>query len=242
METEFARRTSSWEEHLDLLRRLPEMSVEERMEAVELLMRNPSPGIRQQALRVGSAVLPDARLIDFLRDEADAVRRNAGAEIFRLRGSKSLPVVISLLADPDPDVVLQAVHILARLRDPRALEALHGVLDHEDPNVVQEALLAIGKLGDSRSVPRLTPFLGADPWYQLAAIEALGDLRAREAIPALAAKLCDPFFSLPAAEGMARIGGSRAFAVLAEHWLLSGQEVELLGLVAHVAEGMSGPP
>ena len=238
----------SWNECVDLLKRLPELPLNARAEAIEVLIRNPSPGIRQQALRVGATVLSDPHLTEFLRDDEDAVRRNAGAEIFRLRGNKSFPVVVSLLSDRDPDVVLQAVLILSRMRDPRALEPLHDVLHHPDANVVQEAIVAIGHLGDSRSVPHLLPFLAADPWVEIAAIQALGDLRAREAVPVLAAKLSDPYSSLSAAEALARIGGGAAFAALVGHWMTrhrnseeDGTE-ELVGLLAHVVEGLPEPP
>ncbi len=131
---------------------------------------------------------------------------------------RSLPVVVGLLRDADDDVVLQAVLILGRLRDPRALEPLHSVLGHADPNVRQEAILAIGALGDARSIPHLTPFLDADPWVQMAAVQALGDLRAPDAVPYVAARLTDPLVGSLAAEALARIGGEPAFRALADHW------------------------
>src|SRR5436853_6804529 len=102
----------SWDECVEILERLPAMPLDTRVEALERLVRNPSPGIREQALRIGAAVVPDARVLEYLRDPADAVLRNAGSEIFRLRGVRSVPVVVDLLRDPDPDVVLQAVLIL----------------------------------------------------------------------------------------------------------------------------------
>lgn len=237
--------TPSWNECLVLLLRLPDLPVDERRAAVEILMRNPSPGIRQQAFRVGASVLSEEQLVGFLRDDADAVKRNAGSEIFRLRGSRSLPVVIDLLSDPEEDVVLQAVLILARLRDPRALEALYGVLGHPDSNVVQEALLAIGQLGDRRSVPRIVPFLSSDPWVSLAAVQALGDLRAAEAVEPLTTMLSDPLASQPAAEALARIGGGGALQAVAALWLETIEEPEgdeLVGLLAHIAEGLEGVP
>src|SRR5215213_4550127 len=104
----------SWDECVEILERLPTLPFDSRIEALERLVRNPSPGIREQALRIGAAVLPDSRLTEYLRDETDAVLRNAGSEIFRMRGGKSLPVVVGLLSDPEPDVVLQAVLILDR--------------------------------------------------------------------------------------------------------------------------------
>src|SRR5436853_119077 len=118
----------SWDECVEILERLPAMPLDTRVEALERLVRNPSPGIREQALRIGASVLPDSRLTEYLREPADAALRSAGSEILKLRGGRSLPLVIRLLQDPDPDVVLQAVLILDRLTDPRvgslAAEAL----------------------------------------------------------------------------------------------------------------------
>jgi HEAT repeat protein len=236
--------TPSWEECVEILERLPSMSPAHRVEALERLVRNPSPGIREQALRIGASLLPDSRVTEYLRDPADAVLRSAGSEIFRLRGVRSLPVVVALLRDADPDVVLQAVLILDRLRDPRALEPLHAVLGHADPNVRQEAILAIGRLGDARSIPHLLPFLDADFWIQMAAVQALGDLRSPEAVPPLAARLTDPLVGPLAAEALARIGGLGAFRALADHWPASGVEIDdetMLGLLAHVLEGLPRP-
>ncbi len=234
----------SWDECVEILERLPAMPVDNRVEAVERLVRNPSPGIREQVLRIGASVLPDSRLTEYLRDPADAALRNAGSEIFRLRGVRSLPVVVGLLQDSDPDVVLQAVLILDRLRDPRALEPLHAVLGHANPNVRQEAILAIGHLGDARSIPFLLPFLKTDFWVQMAAVQALGDLRSPEAVPHLAERLTDPLVGSVAAEALARIGGVPAFQALASHWPAGGVEIDdetMLGLLAHVLEGLPHP-
>jgi HEAT repeat protein len=234
----------SWDECVEILERLPSMPPDTRVEALERLVRNSSPGIREQALRIGASVLPDSRLTEYLRDPADAVLRSAGSEILRLRGVRSLPVVVGLLRDADPDVVLQAVLILGRLRDPRALEPLHAALAHPDTNVQQEAILAIGPLGDARSIPHLLPFLDADLWVQMAAVQALGDLRAPEAVPPLAGRLTDPLVGSLAAEALARIGGEPAFHALAAHWPAGGVEIDdetMLGLLAHMIEGLPRP-
>jgi HEAT repeat protein len=236
-----ARPAPTWDECVDILARFPSLPAERRAEAVERLVRNPSPGIREQGLRLGASLLPDSRLAEYLRDPADAALRNAGSEILRLRGVRSLPVVVGLLRDADDDVVLQAVLILGKLRDPRALEPLHSVLCHADPNVQQEAILAIGALGDARSIPHLIPFLDADPWVQMAAVQALGDLRSPAAVPHVAARLTDPLVGSLAAEALARIGGEPAFRALADGWPAGGVEIDdetMLGLLAHVIEGL----
>ncbi|HVR97633.1 MAG TPA: HEAT repeat domain-containing protein, partial [Thermoanaerobaculia bacterium] len=235
----------TWDECMALLDRLPSLPLETRVHAIERLVRNSSPGIRERALRIGSAVLSDEQLTEYLRNDEDAVLRNAGLEIFKMRGGRSFPFAIRLLKDPDEDVVLQAVLILDHLRDPRALEPLRGVLDHPDTNVIQAALLAMGKIGDARCIPDLLPFLSGDAWLQMAAVQALGDLRSPLAIRPLSGLLTDLLVGSLAAEAMARIGGAAAFRALAAHWLAYREQLEseaMLGLLAHVLEGLSQPP
>src|ERR1700689_1672945 len=117
-------REPTWEECMELLDRLPSMPAAGRGAALERLLRNSSPGIRERALRLGAAILSDDVLVDMLRDDADAVLRNAGLEILKIRGSRSYPIAIRLLRDTESDVVLQAVLLLDHLRDPRALSTL----------------------------------------------------------------------------------------------------------------------
>jgi HEAT repeat protein len=235
----------SWEECMELLEQLPSLPLDERAAAIERLTRNSSPGIRERALRAGAAVFSDEQLTIYLRNDSDAVLRNLGLEVFKLRGGRSFGVALRLLKDDDPDVVLQAVLILDHLRDPRALEPLRGALTHPDPNVVQAAILAIGRLGNARSIPDLLPFLAGDPWLQMASVQALGDLRSPVAIKPLTELLTDLLAGSMAAEAIARIGGASAFRVLAAHWMLYGEQLEaeeVLGLLAHVLEGLSGLP
>ncbi len=231
----------TWKECMELLDRLPGLALERRAEVIEQLVRNPSPGIRERALRVGAAVLPDERLVDYLRSESDAVLRNAGLEILKDRGSRSFALAVGLLKDGDPDVVLQAVMLLDHIKNPRAVEPLRAALHHRDQNVAQAAIVAVGHLGDARAVPDLLPFLDAEPWLQLAAIQALGDLRSADAVEPLAALLTDLTVGSLAAEALAQIGGDRAFRALAGHWLRFHEELDpetSLGLLAHVLEGL----
>lgn len=236
---------TSWEECIELLDNLPSMPIEARVDAIEKLIRNPSPGIRSRALRMGAAVIPDERLKHYLRSDADDVLRNAGVEMLKMRGHRGFSLTLQLLKDSDPDVVLQAVIVLKHLRDPRALEPLRVTLHHEDPNVVQEAIVSIGQLGDARAIPDLLPFLTTDPWVQMAAVEALGNLRSPVAVPHLRNLLTDFMAGSLAAEALARIGGIGAFKALAHHWMRFSNELDTettLGLLAHVLEGLPRSP
>ena len=176
---------------MELLDQLPSLPTDERVAAIERLIRNSSPVIRERALRTGAAVVSDERLESYLREEADDVLRNSGLEMLKMRGPRAIGLALRLLRDPDPDVVLQSVLALGHVRDLRALEPLRSALNHDDANVVQAAIEAVGKLGDARAIPDLLPFLEGDPWLQLATITALGDLRSPAAVGPLTKLLTD---------------------------------------------------
>jgi len=235
----------SWEDATRLLEKLPTLSASRRIDAIEKLVRVTSPGIRERALRLGASLLPEERLAEHVHNDADATLRNAGLEMLKLRGPRSFPLALRLLADADEDVVLQAVLILDHLRDPRALEPLRGVLASTDLNIVQAAIVAIGRLGNARSVPYLLPFLDGDPWLQMAAVQALGDLRSPRAVPALARLFSDLLLGSLAVEAVARIGGPAAHRALADHWLRHAAQLDaeaVLGMLAHVLEGLGRAP
>ena len=235
----------SWEDCMEMLDKLPSMPLDARLESLELLFRNSSPGIRERALRVGAAILPDDKLVAFLRDDADAVLRNAALEMVKAKAGRGYSLAVNLLKDSDGDVVLQAVLILDHGRDPRALEPLRAVLYHGDTNVVQAAIEAIGNLGDARAVPDLLPFLENDPWLQAAAVHALGALRSPVAVQPLEKLLTDLMIGSMAAESLARIGGPKAAQALAGHWLRFQDEVDTettLGFLAHALEGLPTSP
>ncbi|MBN2383559.1 HEAT repeat domain-containing protein [bacterium] len=233
--------TLTWKESITLLEKLPFETLESRCNIIISLARNSSPWIRQRALMMGATLLSSEQLVSFLRDEADDVLRNIGLEILKHRGSSSLPLALELLRDNDPDVVLQAILIIDHIRDPRALEALRPLLKHQNENIIQSAIIAIGHIGDERVVSDLLPFLTADIWLQMAAIQALGDLRSPQAIKSLQALLSDMMIGPLVAESLARIGGFRVFRAIAHYWLEYYIQVDLettLSLLTHILEGL----
>lgn len=228
-----------WQVCVALVDALPNQALPQRVAAIGQLLRNPSTAIRQQALHLGSAVLADEQLVEHLRDGSDDVLRNAGLEILKLRGLRSLPVAVSLLADPDPDVVLQAILILDHLRDARAIEPLTAILASTDTNLVQAAITALGHIGNARVAGALVPFLHGDPWLQFAAVRAVGDLRATSTLPILERLIPDSFVGPVAVEAIGRIGGSGALQILHRQWAACVEHLgldEVLALVAGAAE------
>ncbi|HWS71932.1 MAG TPA: HEAT repeat domain-containing protein, partial [Thermoanaerobaculia bacterium] len=230
-----------WQECIALVDALPQQELPQRAAAIEQLLRNPSAGIRQQALHLGSVVLPDEQLVDHLRNGSDDVLRNAGLEMLKLRGPQSIPVALALLDDADPDVVLQAILILDHIRDWQSVDALAALLKSADTNIVQAAITALGHIGNARIADELLPFLHGDPWLQFAAIRAVGDLRATSTLPTLQRLIPDSFVGPIAVEAIGRIGGGSALQILHRHWTECVEHLgidEVLGLVADVAEAL----
>ncbi|HEX9729513.1 MAG TPA: HEAT repeat domain-containing protein [Gemmatimonadales bacterium] len=227
----------------DLLTGVVRMPAEQRDAALVPLLRHPSRGVREPALRIGATVLSDDCLTAFLRDGDDDLLRNAGLEMLKMRGNGATTLAIDLLRDRDSDVVLQAVLLLDHVRDPRALAPLRATLRHPNENIVQAAITAIGRLGHRSSVHDLLPFLDGDLWVRMAAIEALGDVRAPEAVAALGSQLDDPMVGSLAAEALSRIGAPEAVRLLARQWLATtGTAEPLLELLAHALEGAREVP
>jgi len=233
------------EDPIETMKRLPGMPIDERRRAIELLLRDSHVSIRQRALAMGAVLLSEDQLIGYIRMDGDDILRNAGLEILKARGSRSLALAIRLLGDDDPDIVLQAVLVLDHLRDSRSLDPLRDVLGHPDINVVQAALLAMGRLGDARAHADIVRFLGGDPWLQMAAIRALGHLRSQKAVARLEKLLSDLLVGPIAAEALAQIGGPRALQALGRHWMEFREDIDtepFLSQLACTAITMKKPP
>ncbi|MEM8964319.1 MAG: HEAT repeat domain-containing protein [Acidobacteriota bacterium] len=226
-----------------LLDQLPAMDVDEQLATLERLIHVPDIDFRRRVIGMGSAILTEERLVDFLRDEADDVRRNAGVEMLKLRRQRAFRLASHLLDDADPDVVLQAVLILSHLKDLRALEMLRTrALTHEDPNVVQEAVIALGRLGYTRALDDLLPLLDGEFWVAAAAIEALGRLGSTAAVPGLVSVLTDILLGPFAAEALTRIGGLNAYHAMARHWIRHHRDLDPavhLRRLVYIAENLT---
>lgn len=173
---------------------------------------------RLRALRRGAETLGDEILTAWLRDGADDVRRNAALEMLKLRMHRSFATAVQLLGDEDPDVVLQAVLLLDSIGDTRAWRHLQPLLHSQNLNVVQAVIAAAPRAGTRQACNDLLLFLNGDFWLQMAAINSLGLLRARAAVPHLIPLLGRMQTAEFAAEALCRIGGKTAAAAVVRFW------------------------
>jgi len=234
----------SWQNCINLLKEIPNLPTDKQIRTIEYLIHYPSPWIRQRAIKIGAMLLPENKLINYLRHQQDDVLRNTAIEILKQKGVNILSLLIKLLEDDDDDVVIQAILLIDNLKNTRAVEPLRNLLNHKNLNIVHSAILALGNIGDKRIIPDIMPFLheNKDPWLQVAAIQALGNLRANSAIKYLEKHLNDPFAGQLAAEAIAKIGGKKSLKIVVNYFLQFKDNLDLeliLNLISQILEGLT---
>lgn len=150
---------------------------------------NPNWIVRMSAAK-GLTRLKDARAIDtlivVLQDKVPAVREEVCRAIQAI-GETSIPPLLKGLQDPNWRIRLRAVEALSLLKPQAAVAPLMNLVANDSDSAVrQDAIRALGQIGDTHAIPLLLDSL-TTPSLQLKAIEALGDLRAPEALPPLIA-------------------------------------------------------
>jgi HEAT repeat protein len=161
------------------------------MEEIKVLLsdlRNSDWWLRKETIRKLLDYPEDLYLADLeglLRNDEDALSRNASMETYKELGKRALGSLIFLLRDEDSDVRIFSANVLGDIKDPAVLGALVTSLQDPDDNVRIAVAEALGKIGDERAVAALAASLGDMPWTALAAIEALGKIGGEQVLSAL---------------------------------------------------------
>src|SRR6185369_16295091 len=111
---------------------------------------------------------------------------------------------------------------LASINDGSASQALLPLLHHPDRNIAQSAIEALGNVQAVEAVPALIHLLDADIWLQFAAVSALGKLEDARAVRPLLELVPNEVLAEPAIEALGRIGAPEALRPLVE--LLYGSD------------------
>lgn len=143
-----------------------------------------------------------------------------------LRGSKYmtpavLPVLVKRLdAEKKPEVKGDLARLLGEQKDPSAVEALMnaiepGASDSETKTMNKEIAIALGTIKDPKAVPALIKLLKVkDNYTVIAAMEALGEMKAKEAFEPLYAIATDdaiePFITKKAIIALGELADPRA--------------------------------
>jgi HEAT repeat protein len=139
---------------------------------------------------IGTVSLPS--LTTAARAPQWIARRNAVWALGALRDSRSVPVVLTALADREPPVRKVAAWALGALDADVAVSALIDALGDNDASVRSQVAWALGAIRDRRAVDGLLNALkDQDENVRRQAAWALGAIRDRRATDALAAALKD---------------------------------------------------
>ena len=143
------------------------------------------------------------KLVHFLRDEDWWVRERVVDALIELAGRDLTPLLSEFVSDPSDVVRRFAVEVLARLNDPDATDLLvrTAMLD-ADWWVRERAIEALAAFRDPRVAPDIVNIMQSVPGTELVSLQALLDLQATSAAPAVAELLDadDPDVRLKAIE------------------------------------------
>jgi HEAT repeat protein len=181
-----------------------------RESAIVAALQEDSSVVREHAIALAARHLPPERLGAFVADHDDAVLRNAALSALERQGPYAVPFLVGLAASPDTEVAMFAVQVLARIADPSTVSVLLPLVEHADPNIGQAAIEALGNLRAREAVPSLLAALSAEAWLQFAAIAALGEIGDERAIRPLLDLATDELLGESAVEALGKIGGVEA--------------------------------
>ena len=143
------------------------------------------------------------KLVRFLRDGDWWVRERVIDALIELAGRELTPLLSEYVSDPSDVVRRFAVEVLARINDPDSVAVLvrTAMLD-EDWWVRERAVEALAAFRDPRVVPDIVNVMHSVPGTEIVCLQALLDLKAASAAPAVAGLLDsdDPDVRLKAVE------------------------------------------
>jgi HEAT repeat protein len=148
-------------------------------------------------------------LVEALRDDTNAGRRNSASDALVRFGRESLPFLLYEAGRQNPpDFRIAIAGVLGGIPESESVPALVATMQRdEDVNVVAACITALGKLGRAEAVPALVEVLaGANPWLHYHAIESLGQIGSPEALPAIISCYENAALRKPIVEAVGQIG------------------------------------
>ena len=173
--------------------------------AILCALEDEAAAVRERAIRLAARYVEPGVLGAMVADGADAVRRNAALAALECQGPYALPHLTG-----------HARAWPTRSGDVRAPDPgpdrrsgggpLGPAPDPApEPNIAQSAIEALGRLRSREAVPALLTLLGGELWLQLAAIDALGAIGDPEAVGPLIELVPDSIMAEPAVLALQRL-------------------------------------
>jgi len=185
-----------------------------RQELIIGALGDRSTPVRDLAVAWAARCLEPARLVPLVADEADSILRNAALAALERQGPYAVSQVESLTTTADADLAMFACQVLGSIAHGSNPEPLLAALARPEVNVVQAAIEALGRLRMREAVPTLAALLTRDPWLGLAAADSLGSIGDAGAVPALVSIPPDSLIASPALDALRRIGSPSVLRAL----------------------------
>ena len=185
-----------------------------REAAILAALEDESSVVRDRAIRLAARYIEPPVLGELVADEVNAIRRNAAITALERQGPYAVPHLRTMLTRPQVDVVMFALQMLSRIGDPLAVHGVMPLVRHPNPNVAQSAIEALGQLRHREAVPTLLQLLEGDLWLQLAAIDALGEIGDPSAVTPLIALVPDSIVADSAVTALQRIAAPESLQLL----------------------------
>lgn len=154
-----------------------------------------------------AAVMP---LIRLLQSENSAARHQAAHVLSKISDARAIDALIHALHDTDHTVVLKSAFALKQIGDAKAIPALIRLLGHENREIHEMLSRILEDFGDAAFQPVIQA-LNHDRWQvREHAVDILGMMGSRKAVPALIHALQDEVWQVryAAVVALGHIGGT----------------------------------
>lgn len=172
-------------------------------------------------IRIGGEVTA-YMVLPLLRESS--LLRNTALIILKELGRSSVPLLYPLLKDKDPDIRKFALDLLGEIKEGVEPAPIVPYLKDPNANVRAAAAKTVSELGYKAAIPELINALHDDEWVCFSALEALGELRAENAIEHIAQLLpsssahirnaVSDAVRLAVIETLGKLGSERSIGVL----------------------------
>jgi HEAT repeat protein len=173
-------------------------------------LQDAQPAARERAIALAARHLAPETLGRFVGNDENAVLRNAALSALEKQGPYAVPHLMSLSRGSNAEVAMFAVQILSRIKDPSTVQALLPLVEHPDSNIAQAAIEGLGALRAREAVPGLLRLLSADLWLQFAAVAALGEIGDERAVQPLLEAIPNEMLAEAAVEALGKVGSAEA--------------------------------
>jgi HEAT repeat protein len=172
-------------------------------------------------------------LLEGIRDEESAGRRNTCMEALIRLGEEAVPFLPRLLEDDDADVRKFGVDILGNIESVKVLDPLMGALEDTEDNVAAAAAEYLGKKKHGPAVPALVARAGrGDFWVKFGCLKALGEIGDPAAGPAVLAMAEEQDLRKVSLEALGRMGVAGAEPLVLEGLFSEDQGLRKIAVLA----------